>query len=221
MIPASADDPMRLAVFASGGGSNLGAILNAIAAERLRARVVAVVTDRPGAGALERAAERGIPTHVLPPSDFDSEGAFEETLLEATSEAEAVALAGYLKKIPGRVVRAFPHRMLNIHPALLPAFGGRGMYGRRVHAAVIEHGCKISGATVHLVDAAYDTGPIVMQDAVTVTSNDTPESLAKRVLAVEHTIYPRALGLLAEDRLRLDGRIVHIRPSSRTSPLFR
>ena len=117
-----------------------------------------------------------------------------------------VALAGYLRKIPAAVVAHYKNRMLNIHPALLPAFGGKGYYGRRVHEAVIEHGVQWSGATVHLVDEQYDTGPIVVQRPVRVEPDDTPETLAARILKVEHEIYPEAIGLFAEGRVRIEGR---------------
>ncbi len=203
---------MRLAFFASGGGSNVGALLDAIDAGTLDAEPALVVTDRDGIGVLDRAAARSIPAAVLPPRQFESEAAFAAALLArlADADADAIALAGYLKKIPPAVVARFRHRILNVHPSLLPAFGGAGMYGRRVHEAVIAHGCRVSGATVHLVDAAYDSGPIVLQEAVRVEPGDTPEALAARVLAVEHRIFPRALALLAQDRLRVDGRRVTV-----------
>jgi len=203
---------MRLAVFASGGGSNFGAMLKAIDAGRLDAVPVLLVADRPGTGAAEKAEARGVPMAVLPPADFAGEDAFADALLDALHHhgATHVALAGYLKKVPARVVRAYRHRMLNVHPALLPAFGGKGLYGERVHQAVIEHGCRVSGATVHLVDEEYDTGPIVLQEPVPVLPDDTPRSLAARVLQVEHRIYPEALQLFAEGRVRVDGRRVLI-----------
>ena len=203
---------MRLAFFASGGGSNVGAILGAIDAGRLDAEPVLLVSDRPDAGALGRARARGVPVAVLPPRQHADEAAFARALLDALADAEAdaVALAGYLKKVPELVVRRFAGRVLNVHPSLLPAFGGPGFYGRRVHQAVLDAGCRVSGATVHLVDADYDTGPIVLQECVRVAPDDTAETLAARVLAVEHRIFPAALQLLAQDRLRLDGRRVVI-----------
>ena len=207
---------MRLAFFASGGGSNVGAILNAIDAGALDAEPVLVVTDRDEIGVLDRAAAREIPTAVLPPRAFADEAAFAEALLArlADAGADTVALAGYLKKIPDAVVAEFRDRILNVHPSLLPAFGGPGMYGRRVHEAVLARGCRVSGATVHLVDVEYDTGPIVLQEAVPVEPGDTPEALAARVLGAEHRIFPRALALLSQHRLRIDGRRVHILDSS-------
>ena len=205
---------MRLACFASGGGSNVGAILDAIDAGRLDATLALVVTDRDGVGVLDRAAARAVPTAVLPPRLYEGADAFAQALLARLAEAEAdtVALAGYLKKVPSPVVEAFRGRMLNVHPSLLPSFGGAGLYGRRVHEAVLAHGCRVSGATVHLVDAEYDTGPIVLQEAVAVEPDDTAATLSARVLAAEHRIFPAALQLLAQDRLRLDGRRVQILP---------
>lgn len=201
---------MRLAVFASGGGSNLGAILDAIDEGRLNAVVAAVVTDRGGVGALERAAARDVPAEVLPASG--DRGAWAATLLDvlARHEVHAIALAGYLKKIPTPVLHAYRHKILNVHPSLLPAFGGDGMYGLRVHQAVLAYGAQFSGATVHLVEEDFDTGPVVLQETVDVFEDDTPEALAARVLAVEHTLFPLALSLLADGRLSLDGRLVRI-----------
>lgn len=204
---------MRLAVFASGGGTNFQAILDAVEAGDLPARVALLITDRADAGAIDRAERSGVPTAVISPPSTDEE-AFEQQLLDALGHHQVsfVALAGFLKKIPSGVVVSFRHRILNIHPALLPAFGGRGMYGRRVHEAAIEYGVRWSGATVHLVDEEYDTGPVVLQEPVPVLPDDTPASLAARVLEVEHQLYPAALRLFAQDRVRIEGRRVIITP---------
>ncbi|HLA64069.1 MAG TPA: phosphoribosylglycinamide formyltransferase [Rhodothermales bacterium] len=206
---------MRLAVFASGGGSNFGAILDAVAAGRLPAEVVVLVADREGIGALARADAAGVSSIVLPPSAYPDATAFGEALLAALDAhgADFIALAGYLKKVPEAVVARFRHRMLNVHPALLPAFGGHGLYGRRVHEAVLAYGAKVSGATVHLVDAEYDTGPVVLQACVPVEDGDTPETLAARVLGQEHTLFPEALSLFAQGLVYVDGRVVRIRES--------
>ena len=203
---------MRLAVFASGGGSNLGAVLDAIDEDRLDALVVLVVTDREGIGALERAEAREIPTVVLPPAASGETGEWSADLIDtlARYEVGAVALAGYLRRIPAPVVHAYRHRILNVHPSLLPAFGGPGMFGSRVHTAVLEYGAQFTGATVHLVDDEFDTGPVVLQQTVEVYENDTPEALAARVLKVEHEIFPLALSLLASGRLNVEGRLVRI-----------
>ncbi|HEX9952322.1 MAG TPA: phosphoribosylglycinamide formyltransferase [Rubricoccaceae bacterium] len=203
---------MRLALFASGSGTNAGAIFDAVERRQLAAEVAVLISDRPRAGALDRAAARDIPTAVVDPADFPDEASFAGALLDvlAQHEADTVALAGYLRKVPDPVVWAFQGRMLNVHPSLLPAFGGPGMYGRRVHEAVLAYGCRLTGATVHLVDAGLDTGPVVLQEAVEVHPDDTPETLAAAVLAVEHDLLPRALRLLAAGRLSVEGRLVRI-----------
>ena len=201
---------MRLALFASGGGSNAAAILDAIEAGTLDAEAAVLVSDRPGAGALARAADRGLPTAVVAPGQ--DEAAFAQELLDvlAAHEVSAVALAGYLRRVPDPVVWAYRHRILNVHPSLLPAFGGAGWYGRRVHQGVLDYGCRVSGATVHLIDSEYDTGPVVLQEAVRVEPDDTAQTLAARVLAVEHRLLPQALALLADGRLHVEGRRVSL-----------
>lgn len=203
---------LSVAVFASGRGSNFQSILDAVDAGDLDLEVVCCVSDRDGAGALDRAAERNVPVVVLHPRDFEGEAEYGRALLGALDEHQAnfIALAGFLKKVPAVVVERFRHRILNIHPALLPAFGGAGMYGRRVHRAVVEYGVHWTGATVHAVEEAYDTGPIVLQEPVPVYPDDTPDDVAERVLEVEHRLYPEALRLFAENRVRFEGRRVRI-----------
>jgi formyltetrahydrofolate-dependent phosphoribosylglycinamide formyltransferase len=190
---------LPIAVFASGGGTNLQALLDHFAegAER-PARIVLVVSDREGAGALERARRAGVEARVIPVAGQGA-GEVGEEMLGALREAgaELVVLAGYLRLMPEEVVRAYRGRMINIHPALLPAFGGRGMYGLRIHRAVLEAGCRVSGVTIHYVDERYDTGPVIIQWPVPVLVDDTPESLAARVLAVEHRLLPMAVEYLA------------------------
>lgn len=187
--------PVRVAVLASGSGSNLESILDyldALGANR-PAEVVLVASNRADASALERARRRGIPTEVLGrPSDGDALG----TLLDA-HRVDLVALAGYLKLVPASVTRRWRGAIVNVHPALLPRFGGAGMYGRRVHEAVLAAGERESGATVHFVDEDYDRGAIIAQERVPVESDDTADSLAARVLAAEHRLYPRTLHSLA------------------------
>jgi len=204
-------DEMRLAVLASGSGSNFQAILDAIDRGVLRARVVLCLSNQPDAAVLERARGAGVTALVLPPRaagpDAERE-AIEQGLSE--SGANFIALAGYLRLIPAEVVRAYHGRMINIHPALLPAFGGPGMYGRRVHQAVLAYGVRWTGVTVHLVDEQYDTGPIVLQEPIPVAQGDTVESLAERVLEAEHRLYPEALRLFADGRIRVQGRVVRI-----------
>ena len=172
-----------IAVLVSGGGTNLQAVLDALHNSTL-ARVTRVVSSRSDAGALERASAAGVPTAVLVDPCDPAE------LVAALGDAELVVLAGYLKRIPPAAVVRFRLRMINIHPALLPGFGGPGMYGRRVHERVLASGATLSGATVHYVDEEYDRGPIIAQWPVPVRSDDTPESLAARVLEVEHRLLP-------------------------------
>lgn len=192
----------RLAVLASGGGSNLQAILDHF--DRLGARsagqVVLVASDRPRAHALDRARARGIATGVVQ-TDAHSEGTPLAALLR-DARVDYVVLAGYLRLVPADVVREYTGRMVNVHPAPLPAFGGPGMYGHRVHQAVIDAGAAASGATVHFVSEAFDQGAIIAQWPVPVRRHDTANSLAARVLRVEHALYPRVVQALAAGRVR-------------------
>ncbi len=212
MKPIDTETPLRLAVFASGGGTNFQAILDAVERDTLPLTVALCLSNTPKAGALARARRYGVPTAVLDPRDFETEAPYVAALMEVLGEHEVnfIALAGYMRKIPAAVVEAFRGRMLNIHPALLPSFGGKGLYGRRVHEAVLAYGARWTGATVHLVDETYDTGPIVLQEPVPVLPGDTPETLAARVLRIEHRLYPQALRLFAEDRVSVEGRKVRI-----------
>jgi phosphoribosylglycinamide formyltransferase 1 len=185
-----------VAVFASGGGTNLQALLDS---ELLAGvgHVALVISDRAGAGALERAAQHGVSTrHVASRGRTTDEIATE--MLNALREHGVgfIALAGYLRLVPTPVIREFDGRIINIHPALLPAFGGQGMYGMHVHRAVLAAGCRVTGVTVHRVSEAYDEGRIVAQWPVPVLPGDSPESLAERVLAVEHVLYPAVLHCL-------------------------
>jgi phosphoribosylglycinamide formyltransferase 1 len=182
---------VRVAVLASGGGTNLQALLDALTNSPL-ARVARVITNRPKAGAVERARQRDIPTTVLRDPDDPAE------LLAALGDAQLVVLAGYLKLIPASVVARFRGRMINIHPALLPGFGGPGMYGHHVHEAVLASGVKESGVTVHFVDEAFDRGAIIAQERVPVERGDTPATLAARVLDAEHRLLPKVVLELAE-----------------------
>lgn len=187
--------PVRIAVLASGGGTNLQALIDRFHSRTdAPARVELVVGSRPGIGALERAERAGIPGLVL-----DVEVGAGAALADLLAEwgIDLVVLAGYLRQVPQEVVHAYRGRMLNIHPALLPAFGGKGMYGMRVHRAVLDSGVKVSGATVHLVDEHYDQGTILAQWPVPVLPGDTPELLAARVLRVEHLLLPTAVEAFA------------------------
>ncbi len=192
----------RIAVLASGGGSNLQAILDHLAAlgAAAPAAVTLVVSDRADGYALERARARGVVAAHLPRSAPDD--ALERLLDE--HRCDLVVLAGYLRLVPEPVVRRWSGRMLNIHPALLPAFGGHGMYGHRVHEAVLAAGVRLSGATVHFVNEQFDRGAIVAQWPVPVRPDDTVETLAQRVLAVEHRLYPWCVEAVARGDVRLD-----------------
>jgi len=182
--------PVRIAVLASGGGTNLQALIDRFHGDPgAPARVELVVGSRPGIGALERAARAGIRSVVLEPQEGG--GGLLELLADA--DVDLIVLAGYLKQVPDEVVHRFRGRILNVHPALLPGFGGQGMYGMRVHRAVLEAGVRVTGATVHLVDEKYDEGPILAQWPVPVLPGDTPEALAARVLRVEHLLLPAAV----------------------------
>ncbi len=205
---------MRIAVFASGGGSNFQAIADACLDESIPAEVVCCIASRPDAGVIERAKHLEIDVHVLSSSPEGIAGEILRVLDQ--KNVDLIALAGFMKMIPESVVRLYRNRILNIHPALLPDFGGKGMYGMNVHRAVIESGASESGATVHLVDEHYDTGAVVLQESVNVEENDSPEDLAERVLHVEHRLYPRAIALFANDRVRIEGR--HVEILERDSP---
>jgi phosphoribosylglycinamide formyltransferase 1 len=182
--------PVRVAVLVSGGGTNLQALLDALHDSPL-ARVTRVISNRPDAGALVRARRAGVPTTVLRDSSDPAE------VLSALADAQLVVLAGYLKLVHASVVARFKGRMINIHPALLPDFGGPGMYGQRVHEAVLASGAKESGATVHFVDEAFDRGEIIAQERVRIEPGDTPDTLAARVLEAEHRLLPRVVLELA------------------------
>ncbi len=198
---------MRIAVLASGGGSNLESLLEHFAQPHAAAAgtIALVASDNAAAGALTRAATRGIATQVITdPRD----GVALRTLLH-DAQIDLVVLAGYLKLVPSEVVAAWPGRLLNVHPSLLPAFGGAGMYGMRVHTAVINAGVRISGATVHFVDDHFDRGTIAAQWPVPVYPDDTPATLAQRVLRIEHQLLPLVVEAVAAGTLSLnaDGRV--------------
>lgn len=198
---------LSICVFASGRGSNMQALLDAIDAGHVDARVVLVISNKSAAGALETATARGIPAVHTSDTHFTSESSYIDHLLRLLQEhhCDFIVLAGYLKKIPAAIIQRFSQRIINIHPALLPSFGGKGLYGHHVHEAVLAYGCKVSGATVHLVDLEYDTGAPILQKCVPVLEGDTPDTLAERVLKVEHEILPLAVQLFAEQRVTIQG----------------
>jgi phosphoribosylglycinamide formyltransferase-1 len=203
--------PLRVAVLASGRGSNLQALIDAIEAGQVEARIVAVISNKKEAVALERARKHGIKDLFVDPKPFagrpDSREAYDRSLLEVLQqhETELVLLAGYMKIVTTVLVNAYANRMMNIHPSLLPAFPGL-----EVQKKAIDWGCKLAGCTVHFVTEGVDEGPIIIQAAVPILDADTPETLAARILVQEHRIYPRAVQLFAEGRLGVDGRRVFI-----------
>lgn len=205
------DKPLRLAVLLSGSGTTLQNFIDQAAEDELPGRVVLVISSRADAFGLERARRAGLPTAVVPRRDFGSLAEFTADLFAKIEAARAdlVLLAGFMVKLG--VPQRWRNRVMNVHPALLPAFGGQGLYGHFVHHAVLRAGCKVSGATVHFVDAEYDRGPIILQAPVEVRDDDTAETLAARVQAAERRIYPEAVRLFAAGRLEVQGRRVKIR----------
>ena len=203
--------PLRLGVLASGRGSNLQAIIDAIETGALHARIVVVISNKREAPALDRARRHGITEVFLDPKPFsgrpDTREAYDRALLDVLQkyEAELVLLAGYMKIVTSVLIQAYPHRIMNIHPALLPAFPGLD-----VQQKALDYGVKISGCTVHFVTEGVDEGPIIVQAAVPIHEADTAETLAARILEQEHRLYPQAVQLYAEGKLHVEGRRVRI-----------
>jgi len=202
---------LRIAVLASGRGSNLEAIAGAVASGAIPATLSVLITDRPDARARDVARARGIESLSIDPREHPGREAHEKAVIAALDEREVglVCLAGYMRLLSGGFVKRFEGRLLNIHPSLLPAFPG--LHPQR---QALAHGVRVAGATVHFVDAGTDTGPIVLQAAVAVAADDTEETLSARILAEEHRIYPEAIRLFAQGRLAIAGRRVHIRETS-------
>lgn len=196
----------------SGGGTDLQSVIDGVEDGRIPAEIVVVIASKPGIYALERARKAGIPGIVICKKEYADEEAFFEANLAALRQygAEGVVLAGYLSILGKRMIEAFPNKIINIHPSLIPSFCGKGYYGLKVHKAALEYGVKVSGATVHFVDEGADTGPIIAQRSVPVLPGDTPETLQQRVLEVEHEILPEAVALFCQDRLEVQGRRVSI-----------
>lgn len=210
--------PFRLGILLSGKGrgSNMQALIDATRDRRIPGEVGLVISTSPGAPALERAEASGVPTLLLPAGNFDSPQALDEALANAfeAAQVDLVCLAGYMRLLSPAFINRFQGRVVNVHPGLLPAFGGQGFYGKRVHEAVLEVGAKVSGVTVHFVDEEYDHGPIILQRVVPVEEDDTPETLGARVLTAEHQAYPEAVRLFAQGRVSLEGRRVRVRPEA-------
>lgn len=208
----SEERPLRVAVLLSGSGTSLENLFEHIERRGLPGRVTCVLSSKEDAFGLERARRRGVPALAVPRRRFADVAAFQDALHAelARHEVDLVAMLGFLSLFELR--GKYEGRAINTHPALIPAFSGHGFYGRRVHEAVLRSGVRVSGATVHFVDEVYDHGPIILQEAVPVLEGDTPDSLAARVQAVERRLVPRAIRLLAEGRLRIEGGRVRVLP---------
>lgn len=202
---------LKIGVLVSGGGTNLQAILDAVKNHEItNACVQLVISNNAGAYALTRARDHGVEAVCISPKNYGSREEFHKALLEKLQESQVdlVVLAGFLVAIPEMIVNAYPNRIINIHPSLIPSFCGVGYYGLRVHEGVLARGVKVTGATVHFVDAGTDTGPILLQKAVEVQQNDTPEILQRRVMEeAEWKLLPRAIDLIANNKVQVrDGR---------------
>ena len=199
----------RIAVFVSGGGTNLQAIIDAIAAGKVKnAQIVGVISNNKTVKSLERAQNAGIPAVCVSPKDYESREVFNDALLAKVKEftPDLIVLAGYLVVIPPEMIKKYKNRIINIHPSLIPSFCGTGYYGLKVHEAALERGVKVVGATVHFVDEGTDTGPIILQKAVEVHNGDTPEVLQRRVMEqAEWKILPHAIDLIANGKVEVEG----------------
>jgi len=207
---------MRAAVLVSGGGTNLEAILNSIESGKVsNTTVEVVISNKAEAYALERARNHGVEALCISPKDFDNRSQFGEAMVTALREREIdlVVLAGYLVIVPAELIQAYENRIVNIHPSLIPSFCGKGFYGLKVHEEVLRRGCKVTGATVHFVDEGTDTGPIILQRAVSVEEGDTPEVLQRRVMEqAEWNILPEAIDMIANGKIQVvDGRVITVK----------
>ena len=207
---------VKIGVLVSGGGTNLQQLINAQAAGNLGGgEIVTVISSKPEVFALERAKQAGIEAVTLARKEYPDVEAYSQALIDALQErgVELVVLSGFLTITSDRFVQAFPNRIMNVHPALLPAFGGKGFYGLHVHQAVLSRGCKLTGATVHFANEVCDGGPIILQKAVEVLDGDTPETLQKRVMEqAEWELLPKAVSLFCQGRLTVEGGTVTIAP---------
>jgi phosphoribosylglycinamide formyltransferase 1 len=202
---------MNIAVFASGGGSNFQALIDRAESGDLHAKLCVCLGNNSKAMAFERARKHGIPAHHIAPSHFATEGAYVETVLRILADQfiDLIVLAGYMKKIPAPIIAAFHNRIVNIHPGLLPAFGGPGLYGEKVHQAVLDYGAKISGITIHFVDEDYDHGPVIFQATTDVLDTDDAHTLAQRVLTIEHASLWRVCEAISLGKIAVKGRRVY------------
>lgn len=205
---------LKVVVLVSGGGTNLQAIIDAVKSGVITdTEIVGVIASKPGVYALTRCEENGIPAKVVCRKDYDSKEARDEALVAAVQgfEPNLVVLAGFLTIIPEKLIRLYPNRIINIHPSLIPSFCGDGFYGLKVHEQVLKRGVKVTGATVHFVDEGTDTGPILMQKAVSVKPDDTPESLQLRVMQeAEWKILPAVINAIAHDRVKQNNGVFYV-----------
>lgn len=206
---------LKMAVLVSGGGTNLQAIIDKLEEGQItNAEISVVISNNPNAYALERAKKHGIEARCISPKQYENRAAFNEALLVALQSygVDLVVLAGCLVVIPEIMVQAYPNRIINVHPSLIPSFCGTGYYGLKVHEAVLTRGAKVTGATVHFVDEGTDTGPIILQKAVEVREDDTPEILQRRVMEeAEWEIMPKAIDLIANDRIKVEDGLVKLK----------
>lgn len=205
---------LKIGVLVSGGGTNLQSILDHIESGKLPGcRVVTVISSKPGAYALERARKHNIPSYVISRKDYPTQEEYDEAILDRLKrhEVQLVVLAGFLSRLGDKIIEAYKDAVINVHPSLIPSFCGKGFYGLIPHIKALEYGVRVTGATVHFIDSEYDSGPIILQKAVEVLQDDTPESLQRRVMEqAEWIILPQAIRLFAEGRLKVEGRRVII-----------
>lgn len=212
LCPVVSADPLKLAVLVSGSGTTLQNLIDRIGSGDLAAEISLVVGSRSELTGLQRARDARLVHTVVDRKVHPDCAEFSRHVFERIDEAKVdlVCLAGWLCLLD--LPRRYCGRVMNIHPALLPAFGGKGMYGNKVHEAVLAHGCKVSGCTIHFVDGAYDSGPIILQRCCQVLEDDSPQTLARRVFEEEKIAYPQAINLFAQDRLKIEGRNVRVLP---------
>jgi len=206
---------LKIVVCVSGGGTNLQAIIDGVANSTItNTEIVGVISNNKNAYALERAQAAGIPAVCISPKDYESREIFNDALLEGVKELDPdlIVLAGFLVNIPAQMIKAYPNRIINIHPSLIPSFCGVGYYGLKVHEGALARGVRVSGATVHFVDEGTDTGPIILQKAVEVKQDDTPKTLQLRIMEeAEWKILPKAIDLIANDKVEVNDGKVYIK----------
>lgn len=207
---------LRIGVMVSGGGTNLQAIIDAVAQRKVtNTEIAAVISNNKNAYALERAKKAGIEAVCISPKDFDSREEFNEKLIEKIDslQLDLIVLAGCLVVLPEKLIKKYPNKIINIHPSLIPSFCGTGYYGLKVHEKALERGVKVTGATCHFVDAETDTGPIIFQQPVEIMEDDTPETLQRRVMEqAEWVILPKAIHAIANGRVTVEGNKVKVKP---------